>query len=644
MIREDGMIAVTPVADDLLRERLRRTEHELRVLTRMSRLIGQLRPLRETLDQIATQVAELLGAPFCAILLSSPADGLLTIEGAYGLDREYIAFINANRSMRLDTLLGLPSGEVFRTGQPQVWTDVRNHPSFAPLREAVQHQGFISMVAVPLGGPDGVIGTLNCYRTSTQGFGGDEVALLATIASHTAIAIHNADLIDQLNTTVTRLSEANQTIQRQHAILARSEDIHRRLTRLVLEERGVQTIVETLAVLLDCGVSLYDHRLELIADSGAPSPGAPAPITLSHSAMTASALRASRLQTLLHLPAGPHVSAAALVAPITTRGKTLGYLVVADSSARSEEPEQRALEHAVTVCALELVKQRAAADAERRISGDFIGDVLAGRFASSEEILRRADYLGYDLAGPYRVLVSDVDHFSDYVAQRHLTEPQVSDLKQQLVDVVDQAARRAHPRAIVIPQSQQAVILLPIRAAEQNAGTTIAGLADALAIAARRSLPGLTLSMGVSAPVGAPIELGRGRQEALDALVIARNLDRRATVVTFDELGVYHLLLRNSARDDLLRFAHRSLDPLVVYDRRRSASLLPTLEYFLHHGRSPQRAASLLHVHPNTVKHRLQQARRLTGIDIDDTGQLFELQLALLIRRLVGAEFDASIP
>jgi len=250
MIHEDSTIPVAHAADDLLRKQLRRTEHELRVFTEMSRLIGQLRPLPEILDQIAEQVATLLDAPFCAILLSSPPDGLLTIEGTYGLDREYIAFINANRSMRLDTLTGLPSGEVFRTGQLQVWADVPNHPSFAPLREAVRHQGVVSMVAVPLDGPDGVIGTLNCYRTSTRSFSGDEVALLTTIATYVAIAIHNADLINQLNASVTRLSELNQIIQNQHAVLTRSEDIHQQLARLVLEERGVETIVETLAALL----------------------------------------------------------------------------------------------------------------------------------------------------------------------------------------------------------------------------------------------------------------------------------------------------------------------------------------------------------------------------------------------------------
>jgi purine catabolism regulator len=403
----------------------------------------------------------------------------------------------------------------------------------------------------------------------------------------------------------------------------------------------VQTIVETLALLLNCGVSLYDQRMELLADAGASSSHAPAPITLSHSALTTSALRMSPPQTLLHLPAGPHVSAPALVAPIIAHGKTLGYLVVADSIGGADELERRALEHAVTVCALELVKQRAAVEAERRTSGDFIGDVLAGRFATNEEILRRADYLGYDLAGPQRALVSDVDQLGGDMAQHQITEPRDSDQYQLFREVVEQTVRGAHPRAIVLPQGQQVVILLPT--AGPDSSRAVRALANDLVAAGRREIPGLALSVGVSAPITAPLMLSRGCQEARDALAIARNLDRSEAVVLFDELGVYHLLLRNSARDDLVRFAHRLLDPLIAHERRRSTSLLETLEGFLMHGRSPQRAAAQLHVHPNTVKHRLQQAYALTGIDLDDTGQLFELQLALLVRRLVGEPFDAAI-
>ena len=107
---------------------------------------------------------------------------------------------------------------------------------------------------------------------------------------------------------------------------------------------------------------------------------------------------------------------------------------------------------------------------------------------------------------------------------------------------------------------------------------------------------------------------------------------------------MYNLLLKSSVREDLLRFAHRVLDPLIVYECRCATPLLQTLEAFLHHGRSPQRIAGPLQIHVNIVKYRLQQIRQITGIDLSDTQQLFELQLALLVRNLVGPSFDSLQP
>ena len=103
-------------AEERLLARIRRFEDERHIFTEMNRLIGQQWPLREILGRIAA-VAELLGAPFCAILLCHCGDGLLTIAGACSLDRNYIACVNANRTMPLETIMGLPGDEVFRTGQ-----------------------------------------------------------------------------------------------------------------------------------------------------------------------------------------------------------------------------------------------------------------------------------------------------------------------------------------------------------------------------------------------------------------------------------------------------------------------------------------------------------------------------------------------
>ena len=75
------------------------------------------------------------------------------------------------------------------------------------------------------------------------------------------------------------------------------------------------------------------------------------------------------------------------------------------------------------------------------------------------------------------------------------------------------------------------------------------------------------------------------------------------------------------------------LDELTPAARER---LLDTLEAWLAAQGRVQDAASVLHVHPQTVRYRLARLRELLGDALDDPEARFELDLALRARRLLG--------
>lgn len=629
-----------PLSDETLPEELERKDRELRLIAEVSALIGRAAPLRSILDRIAARVAELLNTPYAAILLLTLDGRQVTIEGAFGLAAPYIAAVN-RRGLPRDDVATLPSLEVCRTGRPQIWNNMPADPRVAFLHEAQRTQGISAMIVVPLVGPDGPIGTLNCYHPQPGHFGAHEIQLLTRFGAHAAQAIHNAHLVERLNASVRRLSQMNDLVQRQNHILARSEAIHRQLSALVLEEQGLGAIVATLAGLLGCGVRLYDADLALL-DAAEPAPpgGPPAPLLAPQLLGPGSPLGAGR-QSLVSLAAGPGVSAPALVCPIAARGKTLGFLAVPATAVSEGELERRALEHAATVCAVELLKQRVGQEMAWRQRAAFLDDLLAGRLGEPDEIRRRAQALGSGLDGRYRLALVAPDQLAAYVEGRQLAGQQVVDLKQQLAEVVARAAQQASPQSIVLPRGEQLGVLLPC---PPGAGAGCAALAAAIIAAVGGQLPGLSASVGLSGEAGGAAALARAYHEAEEALAVVRNLGGSGAALGYDELGVYSLILRGSARADLLRLAHRWLDGLAAYERRRGVDLIATLEQYLAQGCNPQRVAEALFVHPNTVKHRLRLVREQTGLALDDTRQLLELQLALLVRRLHPAEFAGQGP
>jgi DNA-binding PucR family transcriptional regulator len=111
------------------------------------------------------------------------------------------------------------------------------------------------------------------------------------------------------------------------------------------------------------------------------------------------------------------------------------------------------------------------------------------------------------------------------------------------------------------------------------------------------------------------------------------------TALAFGEEGVFSLadlsirpaILADEALGDA--FAARYLEPLAALGRL-GAELEATLRAWLASGMRIEDAARGLHVHPNTLRHRLRRFEETTGAALRDPDDLVELWWALERRRL----------
>jgi hypothetical protein len=154
---------------------------------------------------------------------------------------------------------------------------------------------------------------------------------------------------------------------------------------------------------------------------------------------------------------------------------------------------------------------------------------------------------------------------------------------------------------------------------------------DAIGVAARKpvAIEGLTV--------------GIGRQCPLDALPAAFTQASRAlqTALAFGHEGVHSLadlsilpaVLVDQALGDA--FVARYLEPLAAMGRH-GAEVEATLRVWLDHGMRIDDTAKALHVHPNTLRHRLRRFEEATGASLRSATEVMELWWALERRRLVG--------
>jgi DNA-binding PucR family transcriptional regulator len=86
--------------------------------------------------------------------------------------------------------------------------------------------------------------------------------------------------------------------------------------------------------------------------------------------------------------------------------------------------------------------------------------------------------------------------------------------------------------------------------------------------------------------------------------------------MSYDELGPYKYLLRIALDPTTRDSTIDAVAKLADYDQERGASLLATLEEFLHRRGNISATSEALYVHPNTLRQRLRRIADLSGIDL----------------------------
>ncbi|SFK77543.1 Sugar diacid utilization regulator [Geodermatophilus ruber] len=567
----------------------------------------------ELLTLVSRTACELMDYQFCAVMLADPDRGVLVMEGSCGMSADYIAGVNAAHpiTLRPGDPDEAPSSRAFSTQRAVQVSDISMAPTFRPWEGVARQEGFRSMIAVPLLVSGRALGTLNCYLVDVHEFGPDETDLLTTLAHQAAIAIEAARLRDLEARTIADLRELNRSLAEQHALLQQGEQIHRELTAVALRTGGISSVSATLSSLLRRPVLVEDPAGAPLASSSyegrtvdAPAPGGrdvarPLPEELAEVPGWPTAA-----------PPGPRV-----MAPVRLGDEVVARIWLPGSLAELSPLDQRALEHAATISALELLRARTALEVEWRLAGELLGDLLSGDPTALRTITSRAARLGHDLRTPHATLVlkTDPEHGIDV---------------QAALGAVRTVSASIRPRPLIAAVADYVVALWPV--ADGDLAGCIAG-ADAMRRALRSHAHTATASVAVIRPCAALQEHAAAFRLARGAVELSQLRGRRDVTVTLAGLGIYGLLLQLEDTRELARFADGLLRPLREHDEARGSALLETVATHLRHDLSTAATAAALYVHPNTVGLRLRRAEELLGLSFADVESLAQVKVALMV-------------
>ncbi len=562
-------------------DRLLRVDAQLAAISSTTRDLLEVQDATAMLQRIVDRVHDLARADVTYLSVYDAATDEL--------------FVRAVRGSRSGRFLGMrvPAGVgvaslVVRTRSAQSVADYDELgalPRDGKIDAIVGAEGIHAILGAPLLVGGEVLGVLFAAHRAARRFDDEDASLLTAFADHAAIVLRIAGVLDALTASRQEAVAARERAERLAAETLSASRLHGELTELIVRGGGPEDVLAALAAALQRPV--WAEGLQ-----GEPLWGTPRLDARAARAELALAVaRSASTGRAAVLEGGPVRAAIAVLGA----GQRIGAVLVGGAAPLSEL-QRRTLERSAQILALVTMQRNAVADAEERVRGELVLDLLEG--ADTAAALRRARQRGIAVDRPWStVAVRVAEHERSGAAAR------LRQVRGSLVALAPDGC------AVLVPE------------ADARRGAT-------LVRSVLEGVPAVVVAESVASLEGAR----SGMRAAVRVARLLRGLGVADAATSAVELAPYAAMFD----DDGARaraFIDAAIGDVLAWDARRGTRLTATLAALLEAQGSPAAAARELRVHVSTVKQRAGRLRALLGDGWDAPEPRFRTEVAVRLHR-----------
>ncbi|WP_339183415.1 helix-turn-helix domain-containing protein [Oceanobacillus sp. FSL W7-1293] len=422
------------------------------------------------------------------------------------------------------------------------------------------------------------------YQFKQATFDKSELELLKNFADQISIALHNSNIFEAM--------------QKQNHLLQKRTEIHERLVKLSLENKGIYHIKHALEKIIGFSFSLIDafhfsidedeneafylidKHLEKWNDS--------------KSLSTSFYVRSPK--NYLHQ-----------VYPIVGSSTCLGY-VVFEAKMTLSSTQRMVLEQGIPILALEFTHRQTETNNQFKVSEEAFQHLLLAK--TNAELLEAAKKLKLEKTQPVFALIFEValdmnPTFINLYMQRFLHF-----LKNQL-------EKHLH---VLYTQDSSIITLLKASTA-QEAEMLVSKVLSNTSVRARAGIGGRAVQFG---------QISKSYKEAYKALNQLQEKKVWNKHLNFKDIGINQLFLSHS-EDEIRSFVDDFFEPIMAPNGNDS-HLVETLQIYMQHNQSMQETAKALHIHVNTLYQRIHKIESALQISLKDSEDVLNAQLACYLK------------
>lgn len=323
--------------------------------------------------------------------------------------------------------------------------------------------------------------------------------------------------------------------------------------------------------------------------------------------------------------------------PIHSHNKCVAYLLLDSNYHEISEVDMIAIEHASSLIALEIIQEQSLIEKEQKIQEKLLEDILMKRYTDEAMLYRRGISMGIDLTKPFVIFTIDPYEFEAFVnnEMREVSESEVQNLKNKIHNYVYEELHNWRKPKLLLTRSVRIIVFVSVTKNKSDMDSLNKVLASILT-RLNTLHPKLNFNIGISRIKNSFKSASEAEKESLLAVTCVNTQQNQSNgIINFDDLGALRFLIELSDSESMRDFYQEHIKVLLEYDEKHDSDLLKTLECYFDCNKNYRETADRLYIHKNSAVYRIKKIEALTGVSLADGNDSFNLQICLLLKKLL---------
>lgn len=417
-------------------------------------------------------------------------------------------------------------------------------------------------------------------------------------------------------------------------------EMYRALINIVLEEKGMKLLVQTLADIINSSIIITNGDFESITigdfqednkeledymnlQEGLPVFNYPTVEKLRSKFMDTKAKVTS--QTLVY----GEKSIECIIYPIDHEDTFSGYICIPQTKKILLIPQYKLIEKIVPIIKIEMLRLTIANKTNKKLKSDFVTNVLMGNITDQQEIVTICNFHGFDYSSK-RVCI-----FIKPNKGRTLNKEQGHKNEQFILATITQVCKDYNILSYKMIYNDNVILFLFFNQKEDSFDANQIAISITENIKTKMDKYFIRAQYGIGKAYASIETISKSFKQAIKAINLGEKINANKDLYSYYNDFIYYVLYDGFSYGELSELYDETVKKLDDLDSKKNGELICTLKCLFECNLKMSTASQILHIHRNTLSYRVDKIKSILGIDFTNVEENMRIQMGLYAKQLI---------